>query len=125
MITHVYKHMFKTNVRGPHTHASYTCEEVKVLADRGTDIVLDTRAAIAISKTGTPKDYYDPVLDVPALADADDSPMVSKGGFAFMLFASRKHSADEVKAMIEAEIEAKIRNQFAHMLDADLSAVKD
>jgi hypothetical protein len=125
MMTHVYKHEFKTNVHGPHTHASYTCKEVKVLANREADIVLDTRAAIVVSKTGTPKDYYDLVLDVPTLTDADDSPMVSKGGFAFTLFASRKRSADEVKAMIEAEIEAKIRKQFAYLLDADLSAVKD
>ncbi len=125
MITHVYKHEFKTNALGPYTHASYTCETVKVLADRETDIVLDDRLAIVISKAGTPKDYYDRVLDVPTLADADDSPTVSKGGFAFTLFASRKRSADEVKSMIKWAIDGKIRKRFAYLIDADLSAVKD
>ncbi len=123
MITHVYRHEFRLREYGRHT--SYTYETVKVLADRETDIVLDTLGAIVISKTGTPKDYYDRVLDVPTLADADDSPMVSKGGFMFTLFASRKRSAEEVKTMIKWAIDGKIRKQFAYMLDADLSAVKD
>lgn len=125
MITQVYKHEFKLKTYDRYSHASYTCEEVKVLADRKTDIVLDTRAAIVISKTGTPRDAYDLVLDVPTFAAAEDALAVDKGGFILTLFASRKHSADEVKAMIKAEIDAKIRKQFAHMIDADLSAVKD